>query len=78
MVENISPHTGLCINGCLKDGLRPSLNHVRPTASPPTTPKALVIPRRLISDNVYYPIVEDNQRGKRVIKDLSGEGSHPW
>jgi hypothetical protein len=46
MVENISPHTGLCINGCLKDGLRPSLNHVRPTASPPTTPEAPVIPRR--------------------------------
>ena len=48
------------------------------SASPPTTPKALVIPRRLISDNVDYPIVEDNQRGKRVIKDHSGEGSHPW
>jgi hypothetical protein len=46
-------------------------------ASPPTTPKALVIPRRLISDNADYPIVADNQRGKRIIMYDSGEGSHP-
>ena len=37
----------------------------------------LVIPRRLISDNAGYPIVADNQRGKRVIMYDSGEGSHP-
>ena len=46
-------------------------------ASPPTTPKALVIPRRLISGYADYPIVADNQRGKRVIMYDSGEGSHP-
>jgi hypothetical protein len=47
-------------------------------ASPPTTPKALVIPRRLISENANYPKVADNQRGKREIMYDSGEGSHPW
>jgi len=46
-------------------------------ASPPDTSRALVIPRRLISDNGGYPHMEDNQRGKRVIKEHSGEGSHP-
>ena len=48
MVENISPHTGLCINGCLKDGLRPSLNHVRPTASGQALNTAILIESQVV------------------------------
>jgi hypothetical protein len=38
-------------------------------ASPPNTPKALVIPRRLISDNMDYP-----QRRRQSMRKKSSQG----